>query len=202
MDRNWTIPNLLTIARILLTPGFVMAFLAQRFDIAWGLFAVAGLTDALDGFLARVLHQRSLLGSILDPLADKVLLVTSFICLTQGGWLPGWICVLVVSRDIIIVGGLAVLHFWGVNVRDRIHPSKISKATTGFQVLLVFFVMIQKTFDWDFPGWQTAILVVTAALTLASGAHYVLRGVGLFSENGEPHYAKKNPGENSPGSSD
>ena len=86
MARNaiWTIPNILTIVRILLTPVFVMAYTSENFNLAWILFAIAGLTDALDGFLARIWNQRTELGAMLDPLADKTLLFTSFICLARS----------------------------------------------------------------------------------------------------------------------
>ena len=121
-ENNWTIPNLLTVSRIMLTPGFVMAFVDQRFDLAWVLFAIAGFTDALDGTLARLLKQRSTFGAMLDPLADKILLVTSFICLAVQDWIPGWLSILVVSRDVFIVGGLALLNYSGVDVKRGIRP--------------------------------------------------------------------------------
>lgn len=182
-DTIWTIPNLLTISRILLTPGFVMAYIDQRFDVAWALFAVAGFTDALDGFLARVLKQRSRLGAMLDPLADKCLLVASFICLAMQGWLPNWLTVLVVSRDAIILGGLALLHFWGVDIKSRIKPIWSSKATTTAQIGLVLFVMIQKTFVLSYPLIESWFVALTAALTVVSGVHYVLKGFGFFAED-------------------
>jgi cardiolipin synthase len=96
---NWTIPNILTLVRILLTPAIVTAFVDHHLELVWIIFAVAGITDALDGFLARLLGQRSFLGSVLDPLADKILLDTTFICLGIKGWVPPWLVVLVVSRD-------------------------------------------------------------------------------------------------------
>ncbi|NDV19788.1 CDP-diacylglycerol--glycerol-3-phosphate 3-phosphatidyltransferase [Pseudodesulfovibrio sp. JC047] len=181
-DAIWTIPNILTIIRILLTPAFVMAYISENFNFAWILFAIAGLTDALDGFLARIWNQRSQLGAMLDPLADKVLLVTSFICLALKGWIPDWFAVLVVSRDVIIVGGLAVLHFWGIEVRSRIHPIWISKITTAAQIFLVIFVMIQRSFGLDFPSIQALMVWTTALLTIISGIAYVRRGFELFSE--------------------
>lgn len=181
-DTIWTIPNLLTILRILLTPGFVMAYVDHRFDLAWGLFAVAGLTDALDGFLARVLRQRSRLGAMLDPLADKCLLVTSYICLGLQGWLPEWLTVLVVSRDAIIIGGLALLHFWGVDIKSRIQPIWSSKLTTTAQIVLVLFVMLQETFEFVYPVAELWLVAITAALTVVSGIHYVLKGFGFFAE--------------------
>lgn len=184
MARNtiWTIPNILTIVRILLTPVFVMAYTSENFNLAWILFAIAGLTDALDGFLARIWNQRTQLGAMLDPLADKALLVTSFICLALKGWIPIWFTVLVVSRDFIIIGGLAVLSFWGVDVRSRIKPIWISKFTTAAQIVLVIFVMVQRTFGFHYEMVLVGMVWITATVTVFSGIAYVRRGFELFSE--------------------
>ncbi len=181
-DAIWTVPNILTIIRILLTPVFVMAYVSENFNLAWILFAIAGLTDALDGFLARIWNQRTQLGAMLDPLADKALLVTSFICLAVKGWIPPWFMILVVSRDVIIIGGLAVLSFWGVDVRSRIKPIWISKFTTAAQILLVIFVMLQHTFDFNYPTILTAFVWITAVATFLSGLAYVRKGFELFPE--------------------
>lgn len=181
-DAIWTIPNILTIVRILLTPVFVMAYTSENFNLAWILFAIAGLTDALDGFLARIWNQRTQLGAMLDPLADKALLVTSFICLALKGWIPAWFTVLVVSRDVIIIGGLAVLNFWGVDVRSRIKPIWISKFTTAAQIVLVVFVMIQRTFSFHYEWVFVGMVWITAAATAWSGIAYVRRGFELFNE--------------------
>lgn len=182
-DSNLTIPNILTIIRILLTPGFVMAYTGERFDLAWALFAVAGFTDALDGFLARVLKQRSWLGAILDPLADKILLDTSYICLALNGWIPPWLSVLVVSRDVIIIGGLALLQFLGVQVDKRIRPSWTSKATTLFQIVLVLFVMLQQQLGWDHKALFWSLVGMTTLLTTLSGADYVRIGFSYLPED-------------------
>lgn len=185
-DDIWTIPNILTIIRILLTPVFVMAYTSENFNLAWILFAIAGLTDALDGFLARIWNQRTQLGAMLDPLADKALLVTSYVCLAINGWLPIWLAVLVVSRDAIIVGGLAVLNFWGVDVRTRIKPIWVSKFTTAAQISLVICVMIKWTFKLDHVFLLSIAIWITAAATVWSGIAYVCKGFELFAEeNGE-----------------
>lgn len=181
-DAIWTVPNILTIVRILLTPLFVMAYAAENFNLAWMLFAVAGLTDAFDGFLARIWDQRTQLGAVLDPLADKALLVTSFICLAAKGWIPFWLAVLVVSRDVIIVGGLAVLSFLGVDVKNRIRPIGISKFNTAAQIVLVVSVMIHRTFAIDYGYFLGTLVTVTALSTILSGTAYVRRGFELFSE--------------------
>lgn len=184
-DAIWTVPNILTTVRILLTPLFVVAYVGENFNLAWMLFAVAGLTDAFDGFLARVWDQRTRLGAVLDPLADKVLLVTSFICLGGKGWIPFWFVVLVVSRDVIIVGGLAVLNFLGVDVKNRIRPIGISKFNTAAQIVLVVSVMIHRTFGLDYGYFLGILVTVTALSTILSGIAYVRRGFELFSEEAE-----------------
>ena len=180
---KWNIPNCLTIVRILVTPGFVAAFVGENFCLAWFLFALAGITDALDGFLARVLKQRTTLGAMLDPLADKVLLVTSFVCLGIKGWLPAWVVILVVSRDLIILGGLAVLHFWGVNISRKIKPSLASKVTTMFQILLVFFVLVAKSTSWPVAWLLPKLIVLVVLFTLISGTYYVYKGLNYFFQN-------------------
>lgn len=180
---NWNIPNLLTISRILLTPVFIMAFVNGRMDLAWLIFLFAGVTDALDGFLARVFRQRTQLGAMLDPLADKILLVTSFICLAVKGWIPSWLSILAVSRDIIIVGGLAVLNFWGVDVKRRIRPTFVSKFNTAAQIGLIFMLMLEKTFGNGFDIWVDRLMFLVAGLTLISGIHYIVMGFCIFSDS-------------------
>jgi len=189
-ERNWTIPNLLTIFRVLLTPVFVVLFMQERLYSALLTFGLAGLTDALDGTIARVLHQRSRLGAMLDPLADKILLVTSFVCLAIKGWIPGWLAVVVVSRDVIIVGGLAVLSFSGVDLKERIKPLMISKINTTAQMLLILAVLGGRAFFGN--GDEAAlilaqgVLVTTVAvLSVLSGALYIFKWFGTFPMDGK-----------------
>ncbi|QLA16186.1 CDP-alcohol phosphatidyltransferase family protein [Desulfolutivibrio sulfoxidireducens] len=189
-DRNWTIPNLLTIFRVLLTPVFVVLFMQERLYSALLTFGAAGLTDALDGTIARILHQRSRLGAMLDPLADKTLLVTSFICLAIKGWIPGWLAVVVVSRDVIIVGGLAVLSFSGVEIKERIHPILISKINTMAQMLLILAVLGGRAFFADqetmtLPLVTNGLVAVVAVLSVVSGVFYILEWFGLFPNDGK-----------------
>lgn len=187
-ENNWTIPNLITVSRIMLTPGFVMAFVDRRFDLAWVLFAIAGFTDALDGTLARVLKQRSTFGAMLDPLADKILLVTSFICLAVQEWIPGWLATLVVSRDLFIVGGLALLHYSGVDVKRGIKPVWISKCATTAQISLVLLIMVEHSMMSFHPQARLVLVYTVAALTALSGAYYLVVGLRMFphTENGHP----------------
>jgi len=181
---NWTIPNVLTVARILCTPLFIVLFLNGRNGAALSMFALAGASDALDGFLARVLNQRSALGAMLDPLADKVLLSASFICLAYADWLPVWLAVTVVSRDVLILGGVALLSFWGQDMRARIKPSALSKITTACQMCLILaaFAGAEGLLGTGAGMILSALIWLTAALTIASGGHYVARGLGMFSK--------------------
>lgn len=186
-ENNWTIPNLLTVTRIMLTPGFVMAFVDQRFGLAWVLFAIAGLTDALDGTLARILKQRSTFGAMLDPLADKVLLVTSFLCLALQDWIPRWLAVLVVSRDVFIVGGLALLHYSGVDVKRGIRPVWISKCATLAQISLVLLVMVEHSVGAVRLDVRLGLVWIVALLTAMSGAYYLIVGLRMFPHNDNGH---------------
>jgi cardiolipin synthase len=179
-ENNWTIPNILTVFRILLTPVFVMSFVSSHVHLALLVFTLAGVSDALDGALARVLHQRTRLGAMLDPLADKVLIVTGFLCLGIVGWAPDWLVVLVISRDVIIVGGLGVLHFWGVEVRATIRPSALSKVNTTAQLVFLFLVLTDRAGMLSLPGTQATVMVLVSVLTVVTGVSYVLRGLSLF----------------------
>jgi len=187
-ENNWTIPNMLTVSRILLTPGIVMAFADRRFDIAWVLFAVAGLTDALDGALARILKQRSSFGAMLDPLADKILLDTSFICLALQDWIPTWLAVLVVSRDVFIVGGLALLQYSGVDVKRGIKPVWFSKCATLAQILLVLLIMVEHSLVVSYPGTRLLLVATVALLTATSGVYYVNLGFKMVPHNGNGNH--------------
>lgn len=130
-----------------------------------------------------MLDQRSQLGAILDPLADKMLLDASFVCLAHAGWIPVWLAVAVVSRDVLILGGVAVLTFLGHDLRGSLSPSRVSKATTAAQMVLVLAVFARGVGTWG--GWLgvavESLVWVTAALTLASGAHYVARGLRFLT---------------------
>ena len=190
-ESNWTIPNLLTVTRIMLTPGFVMAFVDHRFSLAWVLFAIAGFTDALDGTLARLLKQRSNFGAMLDPLADKILLVTSFICLALQDWIPRWLAVLVVSRDVFIVGGLALLQYSGVDVKRGIRPVWFSKCATLAQIALVLLIMVEHSAEVAYPYANLGLVGTVALLTVVSGVYYMVVGFRMFPQLDNGHAVKR-----------
>lgn len=138
-QRNSTIniPNILTVIRILLIPLFVIFLLKDMFHFALLVFTVAAISDGLDGLFARYLDQRTLLGAYLDPLADKLLLSSTFIVLAVIKIVPAWLAVIVISRDILIV--LAHAIFALANISIEIKPRITSKCTTVFQMLTIFF---------------------------------------------------------------
>ena len=165
-------PNLLTLMRICLAPFLVAAFLEGHFLLSFILFVAAGLTDALDGLLARLLKQRSMLGQYLDPVADKLLLSTLFLVLFYKGLMPGTVTVLVFGRDVGILLVAAILY--AAVGRREFHPSIFGKANTLAQISAVAAVLLhQVTPPWY---WVTVTrrlaLSATIGLTVASGLHY------------------------------
>jgi len=166
------IPNLLTFLRFLLTVPVVHLLLAREFSGALLLFAVAGVSDGLDGYLAKRFHWESRLGSILDPLADKVLLVSSFLCLGWLGVLPIWLVAAVILRDTVIVVGGVYYHY---QVEPLVAaPSLISKLNTLVQILLVILVVCDAG-PLPLPALLVEGLVWgTLATTLLSGLDYVV----------------------------
>jgi cardiolipin synthase len=172
-----TVPNLLTFIRIFLTPYLVWLLLNNRIDHALVVFFVAGITDGLDGLIARMFHQKSKLGAYLDPLADKLLLVSSFVLLGHLRLIPSWLVIIAVSRDAVILLGLMTLCFFQIHV--EIKPTVLSKMTTLLQLLTVLLVL--STSVVALPAWGLSILFVsTAVLSVASGLHYITVGIRLL----------------------
>lgn len=164
-------PNLLTLARICLAPFLVAAILENRFRLGFILFAVAGLTDALDGLLARVLKQRTVLGQYLDPVADKLLLSTLFLVLLHQGLIPIRVTVMVFGRDVCILLISAILYA-AVGWRD-FKPSIFGKANTLAQVLAVAVVILHQLTQAPWVIMLKAFaLWATMILTVVSGLHY------------------------------
>ena len=146
---------------------------------AFLVFFIAGLTDAFDGLLARGLNQKSRLGSYIDPLADKLLLVTSFLLLWKIGEIPLWLLIVTAGRDVFILGGFFVLYFF--QVRFEIKPLVSSKLTTLFQLGTVFALLGKSLLE--LPGWMySALFVTTAGLSILSGGQYLLNGLSLLGQ--------------------
>jgi cardiolipin synthase len=176
------LPNLLSIARILSVPLFIILLLHHLYGWALFTFVAASVTDAVDGLLARVLNQKTVLGSFLDPAADKLLNASSYITLAVLGLLPSWLAVVVVSRDVIICVGLMILC-WSSH-RLEIRPSIASKLTTAFQfctIISALLLIYEPSFP--FPVIAMDILIwATAIGTAMSGIQYIFRGVRIFNQ--------------------
>ena len=183
-----TAPNLLTMMRVALTPLLVMALLEREFEAAFALFVVAALTDAMDGTLARWLEQRTRLGQYLDPIADKILLSSLFLVLTQMGVLRPEIAAVVFGRDIGMLCVAAILY-WGVRVRD-FRPTLLGKANSLSQVVALGIVLLCRMMGAEAGGnWigtaERLALDATMALTVVSGFHYAVvasRRIGMVTE--------------------
>ncbi len=166
--------NIVTFGRLCLVPLAFLSVLDHRTGQAFGLFVVAGLSDALDGWLARR-HGGNALGAVLDPIADKALLVTMYITLAAVGALPGWVAILVVFRDILIVGGIVMFAVLGHTLAIR--PLFISKVNTALQIVLVAACLLHSGFGLGVGGFTTLLIWCVALTTLASGAAYVWSAV-------------------------
>ena len=181
-----SIPNILTVGRILLTPLFVILLIRDQFTQALLIFAVAGLTDGLDGLIARCLNQRTALGAYLDPIADKLLLVSAYVALAVLEAMPAWVAVVVIARDVIIVLGIAV--FTLTEKKYGIHPTIISKCTTTAQIVTILITLFdprraQLGLLHPYALWATALL------TILSGLHYIFIGMRILQEPGPDNHA-------------
>ncbi|MBB4197209.1 CDP-alcohol phosphatidyltransferase [Rhodoblastus sphagnicola] len=176
MPRTWFafLPNLISLARLVLAPFSVEMIVERRWTEALAIFVVAGLSDALDGWIARRFDLRSELGAYLDALADKALLVCNYVTLAGVGLVPLYLVLLVVTRDLLIVGAVILCR-----VMDRpmtIRPHFLSKANTAAQIAFVVMLLAALAFHLPMP-WFTAGVWLVAALTLASLAAYFKRWV-------------------------
>jgi len=174
-----TLANRLTILRILMTPVIMVLLLYRQVGAALALFLLAGITDGLDGLVARSQKQKTTLGMVLDPVADKLLLTTTVVTLTVLKELPRWFTIIVVSRDVLLIGGSLILYMFVGKI--GMPPSWLGKATTGLQLLTVLSAML----DNFFPNHGAAVLplaVVTLSFTIASGLDYIYRGARLLND--------------------
>jgi cardiolipin synthase (CMP-forming) len=164
------LPNLITLARLLCVPLAIWLIVEARFGFAFWVFVAAGVSDALDGWIAKRWDQRTPLGALLDPIADKALLAAVYITLGFAGELPNWLVILVVLRDLLIVGGYLLSHG-----ADAPQPLFISKVNTLVQIALVGFVLARLGLGID-DEWLTSILVAVAGVTTVwSGLSYLVR---------------------------
>ncbi len=176
------IPNLLSLTRIILVPIFVIFLIQDKYYNALIIFIIAGLTDALDGTMARLLNAQTKLGSYLDPIADKLLLTTSFVTLAILGIVPSWLTVIVISRDFMILLGIAILTM--MSITFEIKPALIGKVTTTLQIGTVFLVLLYKAFSHNlsYECILTLFFWLTASFTVFSGLVYIIRGIKIVNK--------------------
>ncbi len=165
------IPNLITLARMLMTPVAVMMIVSQRYLPAFLTFVLAGVSDAIDGFIARHFNLRTELGAYLDPLADKALLISIYVTLSIFGELPAWVAILVVSRDVMIL--VAIVVSWVMEKPVEIRPVWESKLNTATQISLAGFALGARAFGVDPLPIQTWLEWIVGATTVVSLGVYV-----------------------------
>lgn len=166
------LPNLITFGRLLSVPVAVYLIMQSAHLAAFVLFVLAGVSDALDGYLAKHNNQTTQLGAILDPMADKTLLVGVYVTLGLQGNLPNWLVVLVVFRDLLIVGGVIILFLVRLEVKMR--PLIISKINTAAQLALAAIVLAELGFRLDIGELVKTAIYVVGATTVISGASYMV----------------------------
>ncbi|HEV3469283.1 MAG TPA: CDP-alcohol phosphatidyltransferase family protein [Pyrinomonadaceae bacterium] len=201
-----TLPNALTVVRMVLIPVFVGALYYQRFGWALAIFVVAGATDGLDGLFARRFNQYSPLGQILDPIADKLLLVTSFVTLSMPSIMepsalvqphprhlpvPFWVTAAVISRDIFILVGAAAINV--VTGFRRFRPSWLGKANTAVQIAAVVLVLVAASFP-PLRGYLPTVYTTVFAFAVISGIHYIFWANKLIGEDRLQREAANRPG--------
>lgn len=164
-------PNLLTLLRIGATPVLILFLDARQYEIAFWIFLLAGITDGLDGYIAKRFNYQSRLGAILDPAADKILLLSAFVMLTILGDLPFWLMLLAGFRDLLIVGGYLVL----VSMNDEVamRPSRVSKLNTVMQITLVICILVHNAGWLELTVLLEVLIPAVLATTVVSGAHYL-----------------------------
>jgi cardiolipin synthase len=186
-----TVPNLLTVFRMVLIPVFVSLLFYQRFVLALIVFIVAGITDGLDGLLARRFNQRSQLGTILDPIADKLMLVTSFVVLSMKAVFPQplpphlpvpfWVTVAVISRDVFILVGAAAINI--VTGFRGFRPSWLGKVNTTVQIVAIALIMVAASIPYGTGYYLPTVYTTVFALAVLSGGHYVFFVSKLLNED-------------------
>jgi cardiolipin synthase len=169
--RGVTVANFITLVRFLLVPAVVFALLTGKMGWAFAGFVIAGVSDGIDGFIARQFNQRTELGSYLDPMADKLLLVSVFVVLGYMNELPLWLVIAAVSRDALILGAVLLSTIMGNPVAMK--PLFVSKVNTAAQIVLAAVVLAELAFATTFGQLRVVLIAITGLLTLASAAAYL-----------------------------
>ncbi len=190
-SRILTVPNMLTVFRMVLIPVFVTMLFYQRFIVALAVFVCAGLTDGLDGLLARRFDQRSQLGTVLDPIADKLMMVTAFIVLSMRSIFPApvpshlpvpfWVTVVVISRDVFIIVGAAAINI--MTGFRGFRPSWLGKVNTTVQIVAIAAIMFAASVPYDTGYYLPTVYATVFTFAVLSGLHYIFFASKLLNED-------------------
>lgn len=177
------LPNILTFTRILILPFFAASLIYREYHFALFLFVAAAVTDLLDGFIARVTKQITYFGIILDPVADKFFLITSYVLMSMYDLIPAWLTILVLSKDLIVITGVIILYFVTSNL--KVAPTFLGKLSSASQFILIGIVLLAVNIGRQLPI-QPVLYFLVAGLTALSGIHYVYQGLQIANpENTE-----------------
>jgi len=191
-----TIPNLFTAIRVILTPVFLIYVITDRIFLSLIVFIIAGITDALDGIIARLFNQKSKIGAILDPLADKLLLMSAYVAIPiKRHTIPEWLSAIVISRDVLILLGVLILFL--NSIKFEIKPSLISKMNTCLQVITVLSALLSERVLF-FKEIGEYLHITTASFTIASGLHYMGYWFRLIGENNKKNRRDEDDRRNNP----
>jgi cardiolipin synthase (CMP-forming) len=176
------LPNLISLGRLLLVPLAISLILDGNYWAAFWVFVVAGVSDALDGFIAKRFDRRTRLGALLDPLADKVLLVSVYVTLGIAGQIWTWLAVLVVFRDVMIIGGFLLIQAVAAMPKPT-HPLFVSKVNTGVQVAMIGYVLARRGLGAEAGPMDLALGIAVAVTTVASGLTYLVRWARILARS-------------------
>lgn len=180
------LPNFLTILRIVAIPVFLIFLTDGRIGAALVVFVLAGITDSLDGAIARFTNSRTTLGAYMDPLADKMLILSAFVVFASMDVVPRWLAVIVISRDVIILVGYLSLFLLTQQLM-QIRPSAISKAATFLHLVTLSVVLLSLwRSDMVAIGTRSTLFGITGIVTAISGFHYIYRGLRWYQQKGGP----------------
>jgi cardiolipin synthase len=176
------LPNILTLARILLLPFFAVTIIYREYKIALLVFILASVTDLLDGLIARIKKQVTYFGRILDPVADKFFLITSFVLMSAYGFIPDWLTIIVISKDVIVLTGSIILYL--VTNRLKIEPSFMGKITSASQFVLIGLILLSLNIG-ETSHMHISLFIWVAVVTVISGLHYIYKGLKIANDETE-----------------
>jgi len=168
------LPNILTLTRILLLPFFAATIVYKEYEMALGVFIAASITDLLDGLIARIKKQITYFGSILDPVADKFFLITSFVLMSVSGFVPKWLTIVVISKDVFVLTGCMILYL--VTHSLKVEPTLLGKLASACQFILIGLVLLLLNI-YETVQIHISIYIFVALITGISGVHYIYKGL-------------------------